>query len=86
MIHDTEHWLQIMIEHDPKDLTKQEDLSGLLGEELDQPGKLGFFPLPSSRRLSPRSNNILYELLFYEILLHVILNYAIFFLLSSKNI
>ncbi|XP_051732971.1 LIM domain kinase 1 isoform X3 [Ctenopharyngodon idella] len=59
VIHDTEHWLQITIEHDPKDLTKQEDLSGLLGEELDQPGKLGFFPLPVSRRLSPRSNSIL---------------------------
>uniref|UniRef100_A0A673MCF0 LIM domain kinase 1 n=1 Tax=Sinocyclocheilus rhinocerous TaxID=307959 RepID=A0A673MCF0_9TELE len=59
VIHDTEHWLQITIEHDPKELTKHEDLSGLLGEELDQPGKLGFFPLPWNSRISPRSRNIL---------------------------
>ncbi|XP_051959586.1 LIM domain kinase 1 [Xyrauchen texanus] len=55
VIHDTEHWLQITIEHDPKDFTRQEDLSG---EELDQPGKLGFYP-PSSKRAGLRSNNIL---------------------------
>ncbi|XDV39107.1 hypothetical protein PO909_008394 [Leuciscus waleckii] len=59
VIHDTEHWLQITIEHDPKNLTKQEDLSGLLGEELDKPGKLGLFALPSTRRISSRSTNIL---------------------------
>uniref|UniRef100_A0A8C1SN50 LIM domain kinase 1 n=1 Tax=Cyprinus carpio TaxID=7962 RepID=A0A8C1SN50_CYPCA len=59
LIHDTEHWLQITTEHDPKELTKQEDLSGLLGEELDQPGKLGFFPLPCNSGISPRSRNIL---------------------------
>ncbi|KAK2873010.1 hypothetical protein Q8A67_022907 [Cirrhinus molitorella] len=61
VVHDIEHWLQITIEHDPKEHTKQEDLSGLLGEELDKPGKLGFFPLPSNRRnqMSPRSKNIL---------------------------
>ncbi|XP_065143488.1 LIM domain kinase 1 isoform X1 [Paramisgurnus dabryanus] len=55
LIHDTEHLLQITIEHDPKDLTKHEDL---LGEELDQPGSLGFFPLPN-RRTGIRSKNIL---------------------------
>ncbi|XP_073680452.1 LIM domain kinase 1 [Garra rufa] len=61
LVNDTEHWLQITTEHDPKEHTKQEDLSGLLGEELDQPGKLGFFPPPSNRRIqtSPRSRNIL---------------------------
>ncbi|XP_043077257.1 LIM domain kinase 1 isoform X2 [Puntigrus tetrazona] len=59
MIHDTEHWLQITIEHDPKEPKKQEDLSGLLGEELDQPGKLGFFALADSSRISPKSRNIL---------------------------
>ncbi|XP_050949719.1 LOW QUALITY PROTEIN: LIM domain kinase 1 [Labeo rohita] len=59
VIHDTEHWLQITTEHDPKEHTKQEDLSGLLGEELDQPGKLGIFSLASNRRISPRSKNIL---------------------------
>lgn len=59
VIHDTQHWLQITIEHDPKDLTKHEDLSGLLGEELDHPGTLEFFPLPSSRRTGIRSRHIL---------------------------
>uniref|UniRef100_A0A8C1FDJ2 LIM domain kinase 1 n=1 Tax=Cyprinus carpio carpio TaxID=630221 RepID=A0A8C1FDJ2_CYPCA len=59
VIHDTEHWLQITTEHDPKELAKQEDLSGLLGEEREHPGKLGFFPFPSNRRISPRSKNIL---------------------------
>lgn len=59
VIHDTEHWLQITIEHDPKDLTKHADLSGLMGEELDQPGTLGFFPLPSSRQTGIRSRHIL---------------------------
>lgn len=59
MIHDTEHWLQITIEHDPKEPTKQEDLSGLVGEELDQPGKLALFPLPSNSRTNPKSRNIL---------------------------
>lgn len=59
VIHDTEHWLQITIEHNPKDHIKQEDLSGLLGEELDQPGNLGFFPLPNNRQISHRSKNIL---------------------------
>uniref|UniRef100_A0A8C1FDH5 LIM domain kinase 1 n=1 Tax=Cyprinus carpio carpio TaxID=630221 RepID=A0A8C1FDH5_CYPCA len=61
LIHDTEHWLQITTEHDPKELTKQ-DLSGLLGEELDQPGKLGFFPLPCNSGISPRSRNILRDI------------------------
>uniref|UniRef100_A0A8C2H170 LIM domain kinase 1 n=1 Tax=Cyprinus carpio TaxID=7962 RepID=A0A8C2H170_CYPCA len=36
VIHDTEHWLQITTEHDPKELAKQEDLSGLLGEERER--------------------------------------------------
>uniref|UniRef100_A0A672RVY9 LIM domain kinase 1 n=1 Tax=Sinocyclocheilus grahami TaxID=75366 RepID=A0A672RVY9_SINGR len=62
VIHDTEHWLQITIEHDPKELAKHEDLSGLLGEELDQPGKLGFFPLPWNSRIIPRSRNILRDI------------------------
>jgi len=75
VIHDTEHCLQITIEHDPKNLTKQQDLSGLLGEELDKPGKLGLFPLPGSRRISSRSTNILYELFLSDF---VILNYKCF--------
>ncbi|KAA0720335.1 LIM domain kinase 1 [Triplophysa tibetana] len=59
VIHDTEHWLQITTEHDPKDLTKHQNLSGLLGEDLDQPGTLGVFALPSSRLAGIRSRNIL---------------------------
>uniref|UniRef100_A0A672RWC8 LIM domain kinase 1 n=1 Tax=Sinocyclocheilus grahami TaxID=75366 RepID=A0A672RWC8_SINGR len=61
-LNEVKHWLQITIEHDPKELAKHEDLSGLLGEELDQPGKLGFFPLPWNSRIIPRSRNILRDI------------------------
>ncbi|TRZ02908.1 hypothetical protein DNTS_033269 [Danionella cerebrum] len=58
LIHDAEHGLQMTIEHDPKRQRKQDDLSGLLGEELDQPGKLGFFPPSNNKKISPQSKNI----------------------------
>ncbi|XP_042567070.1 LIM domain kinase 1-like [Cyprinus carpio] len=58
VIHDTEHWF-IFVIFFPKELAKQEDLSGLLGEEREHPGKLGFFPFPSNRRISPRSKSVI---------------------------
>ncbi|XP_062867437.1 LIM domain kinase 1 [Trichomycterus rosablanca] len=57
VVHDIERCLKLTVEHNPNDLSTQEDPLGLLPEEAERPGKLDF--TPETHAVRHRSKNIL---------------------------